>query len=124
MTRPRFNVRTFLDPRDDEGRVIAKRVGIDKVRELEAASGASIGDDFWPVEVTEAEPARFRVKRLLVGPYPWIVGDRERPYWIGQAATFEDAMRKIDDRVRRERGMPPRIPVTRAEVRAAMAAKR
>lgn len=121
MTRPRFNVRTFLHPRDEEGHLIAKRVGIDKVRELEAASRASTGDDFWPVEVTEAEPARFRVKRLDGTIHPWAIRDRTAPHWLGHAATFEAAMRKIDDRVRLEHGMPPRLPITRTEVRERMA---
>lgn len=122
---PRFNVRTFLDPRDDEGHLIAKRVSEKKVAELTAASAASIGDDFFPVEVTEAPTPRFHVKRHPIDSgmlSPWVLKDRSQPARVVGYATHELALRAADNIVRRELGRPERIDVTTAEIREAMSA--
>lgn len=68
--------------------------------------------------------ARFRIKRQrpynAADAYPWKLRDAERPVFLGSYPSLERALRAADDRVRLERGMPPRLDVTPVEVRAAM----
>ncbi len=118
MPEPRFNVRTFLDPRDDEGHLIARRVSEKKVAELAAASAASKGDDYWPIEVRECPSARFRIKRHaldVVSSRPWVLKDAARPAFLGQYETHALAIQAIDRKVADERGVP-----TLREIREAM----
>ena len=67
-------------------------------------------------------PARFRIK-IASWPTtsPIVLADRKRPAFRGQYRTIEAAMRAADNIVRREHGMPERLPITLAEVRERMA---
>ena len=119
----RYNVRTFLDPRDDEGHLIARRVSEKRVAALSAASEASTGDDFFLIEVTEAPVSRFAIKRHPIDEpvrAPWALKDRARPAFISSHSTHERALRAADNIVRRERGMPDRLDISVDEIRAAM----
>lgn len=119
----RFNVRTFLDPHDDEGHLIARRVSEKRVAELAARSAESVGDDFFPIEVTPALEPRFGLTRSRVpARRPWILKDAHRPAFRGAYATHELALRAMDNRVRGERGMPARLVLELDEIKAAMSA--
>lgn len=65
---------------------------------------------------------RFVVKRNALARHPWTLRDRSRPAYLGHFSTHELAMRAIDNRIRDERGMPHRLPITRAEAREALEA--
>lgn len=103
-------------------RVIAKRVS----RKTAAAivESAELADQPGITSHVAPEP-RFRVKRHKIDSMssrPWAVKDAARPAFVGQYATHELAMMAIDNVVRGERGMPARLPITRAEIREAMRA--
>lgn len=113
MPDPRFNI--ALGPR-----IVARRVS----RKAAAAIVASMEIADEPgVRVLEAVTPRFRVKRHKgddAPAKPWAVKDAARPAFIGSYATHELAMRAIDNVVRGEREMPPRLDVTVDEIREAM----
>jgi hypothetical protein len=70
-------------------------------------------------------PARFRVKIARhATEKPFKVRDRERPAFLGQYATLGRAMLAIDNVIRRERGMPERVPITADEIRELMEKRR
>lgn len=103
-------------------RVVAKRVSrktaAEICRRLDAADQPG-------VDAREAVSPRFRVKRHPVGVVadrPWIVKDAARPAFLGHYATHSRALMAIDNIVRADRGMPPRLDVNVDEIREAMSA--
>jgi hypothetical protein len=67
--------------------------------------------------------ARFRVKRHRIDvstSSPWALKDRARPAFVRSYSTHAKAILAADNIVRRERGMPDRLDISVAEIRAAM----
>lgn len=64
-----------------------------------------------PARSREGRPIvrRFVIRRNRPTPTPWTIRDRSRPSWLGHAATVGVALRRVDDIVRTERGLAPRI---------------
>jgi len=75
---------------------------------------------------TEAEfigtPPRFRIRidRLASPDRRVVLHDREHPARFGRYASIPAAMLAADNTVRAERGMRPRLAITRREIREAM----
>lgn len=75
--------------------------------------------------MVDAMSARFRIKRHPIDEpkrSPWVLKDRRRPSWLGQYAKHEDALAAMDNVARADLGMPPRLSITRREIRDAMGA--
>jgi len=67
--------------------------------------------------------ARFKIKRHAIDDpvrAPWALKDREHPAYVRSFATHARALREVDNRVRRERGMPERLDISVDEIREAM----
>lgn len=70
--------------------------------------------------------ARFTIKHSKDAddPQPWKVRDATSPSYLGQHATHDNALIAMENRARRDLGLPPLIAITTAEIRKAMGAKR
>jgi hypothetical protein len=68
---------------------------------------------------------RFVIRRLRGANRrtPWILKDRDHPSYLGASSTFERALRKAENRVRAEAGLPPLLAITSAEILAEMEKK-
>jgi hypothetical protein len=64
--------------------------------------------------------ARFRIKIDVGRRTPFVLKDRQAPAYLRSFRTLRAAMLHIDNRVRGERGMPPRPDIERADVVEAM----
>ena len=64
--------------------------------------------------------ARFRIKVDASYRQPFVLKDHRAPAYIRRFRTLRAAMLHIDNRVRAERGMPPRPDISVDEIRAAM----
>ncbi len=64
--------------------------------------------------------ARFRIKIDRGRRNPVVLKDYSAPAYLRTFRTLRAAMLHVDNRVRAERGMPPRLDLTRDEIRAAM----
>lgn len=64
--------------------------------------------------------ARFRVKIDHGYRQPIVLKDRSAPAYIRRFRTLRAAMLHIDNRVRGERGMPPRPDIERADIEKAI----
>lgn len=51
---------------------------------------------------------------------PIILKDRWQPAFLRSFATLDEACLAMDNIVRRDHAMPPRVPITRREIREAM----
>lgn len=63
---------------------------------------------------TEGRPIvrRFVIRRHPVAynyEYSWSMRDRSRPNWLGNYRTLAEAIEAMVTRLRKERGLPPRI---------------
>lgn len=52
---------------------------------------------------------------------PIILKDRWQPAFLRSFATLDEACLAMDNIIRRDHAMPPRVPITRREIRRAMA---
>jgi hypothetical protein len=52
-------------------------------------------------------PARFKIKRTA--PASWALRDRARPAFLHTATSHDGALRAMDNVIRREKGLAPRI---------------
>ena len=64
--------------------------------------------------------ARFRIKIDHGYRQPIVVKDRTATAYIRRFGTLRAAMLHVDNRVRAERGMPPRLDIERADIIAAI----
>lgn len=65
--------------------------------------------------------ARFRITREKEYPRrPWRLRDRTRPAFVGRYARLDLALLAMDNKLRAEREMPARLPITAAEIRERM----
>lgn len=65
--------------------------------------------------------ARFQIK---VRPGIVALRDRTHPAFMRAFDSLDQACQAMDNIVRRERGMPDRLPITRREIREAMVDRR
>ena len=69
--------------------------------------------------------ARFKIKRHgldVVMRAPWVLRDRTRPAYLGQYRTHERALAAMDNIIRVERGVPPRLALAPGQAREAASA--
>lgn len=108
-TYPRFNVFSF------ERVIIAKRVSAARAQRL-VGSIRGAGR-----RAVEAPAPRFRIKiARWATSRPVLLHDAARPAFRGQYSDIRTACRAMDNIIRRERGMPERINLPLAEIKAAM----
>lgn len=116
-TYPRFDVWIVTDPVPEGDVYLARRVSAAGARL--AVERATLDGHALAIMTRGALRPRFTIEKKNA---EWALRDRTRPAFRGAYRTHELAVFAIDDVVRRERGAPPRIRITRAEIREAMSA--
>jgi hypothetical protein len=72
-------------------------------------------------------PRRFTIRRVKIGwpdSRPWKLRDRTAPSFIGQYKSHAWALVAMENRARRDLGLPPILAITTEEIRKAMGTKR